>query len=142
MSFEKYIDERIEVFFKDQSKWNTTIINTPHESFIKDFGTSVFTNAVRAFFTKKYLSTHVCSDCGSKCTERCHGPKELNQDRLSLIRITLETVYPDISKEIKLRDILIEFFKQHKNTNMTFKCKTCHEKETSQERLKTKKFGV
>lgn len=108
------------------NKWNTKITETTHTDFIKDFSSCVFTNLIRDKFTKKYLKKNPCSDCGNPSEERCHGKGE---ERPILIKRALEKVYPDISKTITIKEILIAFIEEHKTTKFTFKCKSCHKKE-------------
>ena len=64
----KYIDKRINDIRKS-NKWNSRIIDTSHEDFVKDYGSNVFTNLVRNTFTKSYISKFPCN---SPSTERCH----------------------------------------------------------------------
>lgn len=120
-----YIDMRIKDLQK-LNKWNTKIVNTSHADFIKDFNSCVFTNLILFIFKKKYLLKHPCSDCGQCSEQRCHGKGE---ERPILIRRALEKVYPDTTKTIILKDILIQFLEEHKNTKFTFKCVKCHKKE-------------
>ena len=68
-------------------------------------------------------------NCGNESTDRCHGTFP-GEDRKSLIKKALENVWPDISKPIIMKDIVIEFLELHKNTQFDFKCKKCHDKET------------
>ena len=119
------IDRQIEAFRKSQ-KWNTKIINTSHADFINDFGSNVFTNFVQHTFTKAYLKKHNCADCGGKSENRCHG---IGEERPILIRRALERVWPDTSKEIALKEIMVAFLEEHKNTKFALKCRECHVKE-------------
>lgn len=129
MSYENphsnFIDKRI-LDLKKSKKWNTKIVDTSHEDFIKDFGSNVFTNFIRDTFTASYLKKHPCSDCQEQSKERCHG---IGENRPILIKKALEKVYTDISKPVILRDILIQFLIEHKTTKFTFKCTKCHKKE-------------
>jgi len=128
-----YIDKRISDL-KKQVKWNTKITETSHEDFIKDFGSNVFTNLVRNTFTGTYLKKFSCSDCKKTCEERCHG---IGEERPILIKRALEKLYPDITKTITLKEIVIQFLEEHKYTKFTFKCKACHLKEkTKLKRIK------
>jgi len=120
-----FIDKRI-LDLKKQNKWNTKIIETTHEDFIQDFGSNVFTNLVQSIFTKAYMSKHPCSDCKGVSEERCHG---IGEERPLLIKRALEKVYPDITRSITLKEILIQFLEEHKDTKFTFKCKGCHRNE-------------
>ena len=122
-----YIDKRIHDINKSK-KWNTKIIDTAHDSFIKDFGSNVFTNLIRDTFRPTYLKKQCCSDCQGEATERCHG---VNESRPTLIKRALEKVYPNISKPITMKEIIIAFLEEHKTTKFTFKCKECHRKETT-----------
>ena len=119
------IDRRIEAFRKSQ-KFNTKIINTSHSDFIADFGSNVFTNFVHDVFTKAYMKKHNCADCGKKTENRCHG---IGEERPILIRRALERVWPDTSKEIAMKDIMIAFLEEHKNTKFALKCRACHVNE-------------
>lgn len=120
-----YIDKRIHDLQKSK-KWNTIIVNTTHEDFITDFASNVFTNLIKNTFTNTYLKKHPCSDCKSPSKERCHG---IGEGRPLLIKRALDKVYSDISKPIKIKEILIAFLEEHKTTKFTFKCSGCHRKE-------------
>ena len=120
-----YIDKRI-ADLKKSKKWNTKIVETSHEDFIRDFGSNVFTNFVRNTFTATYLRDYPCSDCDKPSKERCHG---IGDERPILIKRALEKVYPDVSKTITLKEILIAFLEEHKTTKFTFKCSQCHRNE-------------
>lgn len=111
-SHSKFIDERISRI-RNQNKWNTKISNTSHEDFIKDFSSNVFTNLIQSTFTITYLKKHKCSDCGGIAKERCHG---VGEERPLLIKRALVKVYPDTTKTIMLREIIIQFLEEHKNT--------------------------
>ena len=123
----EYIDKRIGDINKSK-KWNIKIIDTTHDDFINNFAHNVFTNLVRDTFSSTYLKKHPCSDCQGEAKERCHG---VNESRPILIRRALEKVYPDISKSITMKEIIIAFLEEHKTTKFTFKCKNCHRKETT-----------
>jgi len=123
-----YIDKRI-ADLKKSKKWNTKITDTTHENFIRDFASNVFTNFVRNTFTAVYLKKHPCSDCKSDSKERCHG---IGEDRPLLIKRALEKVYPDITKTVTLKEVLVQFLEEHKTTKFTFKCTGCHRKESRQ----------
>ena len=121
----EFIDKRI-ADVRKSTKWNTKITDTSHEDFIKDFGSNVFTNFIHSIFTATYVKKHPCSDCKKPSKERCHG---IGEERPLLIKRALEKVYPDISKTITLKEILIQFLEEHKTTAFTFKCSECHRKE-------------
>jgi hypothetical protein len=121
----QFIDKRISDL-KKSTKWNTKIIAS-HEDFIKDFGSNVFTNLIRNTFTATYLKKHPCSDCNAPSKERCHG---IGEERPILLKRALEKVYPDTTKPIVLKEILIQFLEEHKSTKFTFKCSACHRKES------------
>ena len=128
-----FIDKRIADLQKS-TKWNTKITETYHEDFIKDFGSNVFTNFIRNTFTGAYLKKYNCSDCKNPSKERCHG---IGEERPLLIKKALEKVYPDISKTIRLKDILIQFLEEHKSTKFTFKCSDCHRKENKLQEVRS-----
>jgi hypothetical protein len=121
-----FIDKRI-TDVKKSNKWNTKITDTSHEDFVKDFASNVFTNLIQQIFTKTYMKKFPCSDCKESSQQRCHG---IDEDRPTLIKRALEKVYPDISKTITIKEIIIQFLEEHKSTKFTFKCTTCHRKET------------
>jgi hypothetical protein len=122
----EYIDERIKKLKAQTEKWNSKLIDTSHENFIEDFFNNVFTNFILWAFTKAYLKKHPCSECNEPSKERCHG---IGEERPILIKRALERVWPDTSKPICMRDILIAFLEEHKTTKFTFKCKACHKAE-------------
>jgi hypothetical protein len=122
----EYIDKRIADLQKHTEKWNTKIVETSHKDFIEDFFSNVFTNFILWTFTKAYLKKHPCSECKEPSEERCHG---LGEERPILMKRALERVWPDTSKAICIREILIAFLEEHKTTKFTFKCKACHRAE-------------
>jgi hypothetical protein len=122
----EYINKQI-IAVQNSKKWNTKIINTSHDDFVKDFSATVFTNFVKDIITKTYMRGKICEDCNKTQAEnRCHG---LGDERPKLIRKALQRVYPDITKEISLKEILIAFLEEHRNTRFALKCKVCHDKE-------------
>jgi hypothetical protein len=123
-----YIEKRI-TMLKKSKKWATKITDTTHEDFIRDFASNVFTNFVRNTFTAVYLKKHPCSDCKAESKERCHG---IGEDRPLLIKRALEKIYPDITKIVTLKEVLVQFLEEHKKTKFTFKCTSCHRKESRQ----------
>jgi hypothetical protein len=122
----EYINKQI-IAVKNSKKWNTKIINTSHDDFVKDFSATVFTNFIKDIITKTYMRGKICEDCNETPAEnRCHG---LGDERPKLIRKALQRVYPDITKEISLKEILIAFLEEHRTTRFALKCKVCHDKE-------------
>jgi hypothetical protein len=126
-----YIDKRINNVIKS-NKWNSKIVDTSHEDFIKDYASNVFTNLVRDTFTRTYIRKFSCSDCGGTSTERCHG---IGEERPLLIKRALEKVWPDTSKPIIMREIIIAFLEEHKYTKFTFKCHSCHVNEKKKKKI-------
>jgi hypothetical protein len=123
----QYIDKRIKDFMKSEM-WSVNIVNTSHDDFIKCFSRTIFTNVVMWTFTPSYLKKHPCSDCKGPSRDRCHG---LGEERPVLIKRALERVYPDTTKSIVLKEIIIAFLEEHKSTKFTFKCSKCHRLEQS-----------
>ena len=121
------IDKRCDKFIT-KDKWRTKIIDTSHDVIIEDISSHICTDVILVTFTKSYLKKHPCSDCKKPSKERCHG---IGEERPILLKRALERVYPDTTKVITLREILIAFLKEHKTTKFTFKCSECHKKETS-----------
>ena len=121
-----FIDKRI-ALLKKSNKWNTKITDTSHEDFIRDFAVNVFTNLIQKTFTPEYLKKHPCSDCSNPSKERCHG---IGESRPLLIKRALEKVYPDITKPVTMKEVLLQFLEEHKATKFTFKCSDCHRKES------------
>lgn len=121
----KYIDKRINDI-KKSNKWNSKIIDTSHEDFIKDYASIVFTNLVRNTFTKSYIKNFPCSNCNNSSTKRCHG---IGEERPLLIKRALEKIWSDTSTPITMKEIIIAFLEEHKYTKFTFKCHTCHKNE-------------
>ena len=128
----KYIDKRINDITKS-NKWNSKLIDTSHEDFIKDYASNVFTNLVRNTFTKRYIKDYNCGECNSPSTERCHG---IGEERPLLIKRALEKVWSDTTKPIIMKEIIIAFLEEHKYTKFTFKCRSCHKNEKKIGRLK------
>ena len=120
----KYIDKRINDI-KKSKKWESKLVDTSHESFISDYASNVFTNLVRNTFTGTYIKQFPCI-CGNSSTERCHG---IGEERPELIRRALKKVWSDTTKPIVMKEIIIAFLEEHKNTKFSFKCHTCHVNE-------------
>ena len=125
-----YIDKRIVKFIYEKDKWNSILINTSHDDFVKDYASCVFTNLIKDFFLKTYVKKHKCSDCNNQATERCHG---IGESRPDLIRKALKKVWPDTTKPITLKQIIIAYIEEHKYTKFTFKCHSCHLKDRKKE---------
>ena len=123
----QYIDKRIKDFMKSEM-WNVNIVNTSHDNFIKCLSRTIFTNVVMWTFTPSYLKKHPCSDCKGPARDRCHG---IGEERPVLIKRALERVYPDTTKTVVLKEIIIAFLEEHKSTKFTFKCSKCHRSEQS-----------
>jgi len=121
----KYIDKRINDIEKS-NKWNSKLIDTSHEDFINDYASNVFTNLVKNTFTNSYIKKFPCSDCANPSTDRCHG---IGEERPLLIKRALEKVWPDTTKSIIMKEIIKGFLEEHKHTDFTFKCYTCHRNE-------------
>ena len=96
----KYIDKRINDITKS-NKWNSKIIDTSHEDFIKDYASNVFTNLVKNTFTNSYIKKFPCDDCTGTSTERCHG---IGEERPLLIKRALEKVWNDTTKPIIMKE--------------------------------------
>ena len=120
-----YIDKRINDITKS-NKWNSKLIDTYHEDFIKDYASNVFTNLIRNTFTNSYIKRFPCGECNSPSTERCHG---IGEERPLLIKRALEKVWSDTTKPIRMKEIIIAFLEEHKYTKFTFKCHRCHKIE-------------
>jgi len=127
----EYLQKRIDDV-KKSNKWNTYIINTSHDDFIRDFNSCVFTNLVLSTFGKAYVKKHKCAECKvNTAAQRCHGE---NEERPILIRRALERIYPDTSKAVQLKEVVIAFLEEHLNTKFDFKCESCHARETAAQR--------
>jgi Fe-S cluster assembly iron-binding protein IscA len=131
----EYLQKRINDIIKS-GKWNINIINTSHEDFIKNFNSCVFTNLIQSTFGKGYVKKHKCAECKvNPAAQRCHGE---NEDRPILLKRALERVYPDTTKMILLKEIVIAFLEEHLNSKFDFKCESCHARETSAQRKAAK----
>lgn len=120
-----YIDKRVNDI-KKSNKWNSKLVDTSHEDFIKDYSSNVFTNLVRNTFTNAYIKKFPCSECNGHSTERCHG---IGEERPLLIKRALLKVWSDTTKPIIMKEIIIAFLEEHKYTHFTFKCHNCHKNE-------------
>jgi hypothetical protein len=119
-----YIDKRI-ADLKRGVRWNTKITDTSHEDLIADLSTNICTNLIQKTFTKSYLKKHPCP-CKQPSKERCHG---INEERPLLLKKALERVYPDRTAVVSLKDILVAFLEEHKDTKFALKCSACHKAE-------------
>ena len=123
----EYIDKRIQDIIKG-SRWSSKLVDTSHEEFVRDYSKCVFTNLVRDTFTSSYMKKFACSDCEAPATDRCHG---VGESRPLLLKRALARVWPDTSKPITMKEIIVAFLEEHKNTKFTFKCHQCHLKENN-----------
>jgi hypothetical protein len=121
-----YITKRINIIRENKTKWNSKVVDTTHEDFIRDYGSSVFTNLIRNTFTGTYVKKFKCGYCHAIASEQCHGKGE---ERPLLLKRALEKVWPDTSKPISMKIIVIAFLEEHKTTKFSFKCHTCHVNE-------------
>lgn len=126
-SLNTYIDKRIREL--PTKKFQYQVVITTHDAFISEFASCVFTNFIRDTFTKAFVSQYVCSDCKGVPEQRCHG---IGDERPVLIRRALERIWPDTTRPVVMRDVMIAFLQEHKGTKFTFKCASCHlaEKKT------------
>lgn len=123
----EYIDKRINDI-KKSNKWNSKIVDTTDDDFIKDYSPTVFTNLIKSTFSKSYMKKFPCTDCGRPSTDRCHG---IGEERPLLIKRAMKKVWTDRSKPIAMKRVIIAFLEEHKRTKFTFKCNQCHKNETS-----------
>jgi hypothetical protein len=120
------IDKKIQKI-KKGDRWQTVIgTGSTHETIIRDFSDCIFTNLIHDTFSRAYMKKYPCSDCGQPSTDRCHGKGE---ERPILLKRAMELVWPDITKPIVLKDIVVAFLEEHKSTSFTFKCRQCHKNE-------------
>lgn len=118
MDYLSYIDEQLDNYRKSDI-WNIKVINTPHKDIIQNLTLHIFKIETLSFF-EDYLETQKCS-CGKKCKFISYN----NTTRDLIIKKILKDNYPDITKEISLKNILILFFEYHKICNVNFLCKQC-----------------
>lgn len=127
----EYIQKRIGDV-KKSDKWNTYIVNTNHDNFIRDFNSCLFTNLILSTFGRGYVKKYKCAECKiNNAAQRCHAE---NEDRPILLRKALERVYPDTTKVIQVKEIVVAFLEEHLNSNFDFKCESCHARETAAQR--------
>jgi hypothetical protein len=100
------IDKKIQKI-KKGDRWQTVIgTDSTHETIIRDFSDCIFTNLIHDTFSRAYMKKYPCSDCGQPSTDRCHGKGE---ERPILLKRAMELVWPDITKPIVLKDIVVAF---------------------------------
>ncbi len=121
----EYINKRI-ADLRKQDKWKCKLIADSHDEFIKDYSTCVCTNLIKNTFTPAYMKKFKCSDCNGKAQHRCHG---IGEERPKLLKRALQRIWPDPTKPIVMKEILIAFLDEHIYTQFTFKCATCHNNE-------------
>jgi len=120
------IDKKIQKIRKGD-RWQTVIgAGSTHESIVRDFSDCIFTNLILATFSRAYMKKYPCSDCAEPSTDRCHG---IGEERPILLKKAMERVWPDTTKQIVLKEIVIAFLEEHKSTSFTFKCRQCHKNE-------------
>jgi len=119
-------DHIIELISRPLRHKDLDIILTEHHSYEQvktTFTRSVFTNLNKDMM-ETYRKKRVYEDCNTNsATAGCHG---IGEERPILIIRALQRVWPDRSKPITLRRIVIAYFEEHKSTKYAFKCKPCH----------------
>ena len=119
------IDKKIQKIRKGD-KYEVPVGPCSHESIIRTFSDCIFTNLVHDTFSRTYMKKYPCSDCAEPSTDRCHG---IGEERPILLKKAMERVWPDMTKQIVLKEIVIAFLEEHKSTSFTFKCRQCHKNE-------------
>ena len=61
-----------------------------------------------------------------KTTNISYGPFEKDTD---IIKLVLNEVYPDTTKEITLKEILMAYIEYHKQCHISFFCKKCNKQK-------------
>lgn len=123
-TYNNQIDKKIEQL-RESNMYKTKIVNTEHKDIIKDLDLGIF-KIETMLFIKDFLNTKLCH-CGCKISKMLYDSKLTRAD---LIKKALETLQPDITVEIMLKDLLISYFEQHKIHNISLKCNRCFLKET------------
>lgn len=124
MNIEDYISNKIEEIEKTD-KWKTIICNTRHIDIINDFDNDLFKKLTSNFF-KEFISKCKCGN-----NAKCISYKN-NVDRCDLIEKCLLENYADIKVPIKLKDLIILYFKEYLNIEYNFVCKKCFLRENKQ----------
>ena len=132
---EQILDIMTSIFYHKSPQYDIVFTPETTDAMLVDLlSIGFFTNLVNTSFAKKYLQQYKCHDCEGPATDRCHGQ---NEERPKLIKKALQIVRArSPTGSIPLRDLAIEFFRQHIPTNFTFKCRTCHRKEPKSENQK------
>jgi hypothetical protein len=123
----KYITKRIHKLRKSK-KWGTKVMFKNRKEFVQDYSGSLFAKIINDNFTKAYVQSFQCPDCGDVAKERCHG---VGEERPILVERALRRCKAKCNTPVVLKDIIIAFMEEHKTTQFTFKCTNCHKKETS-----------
>ena len=123
MEYIDYLERELESYHLSP-KWSTKIVNTPHENIILDFSLNLFTIETLSLF-KNLFDENKCL-CGKKPNTLCYGP--FNSQK-KIIKSILHDIYPDITKEITLKEILIAYLEYHKKCHIYFVCKSCSKKK-------------
>lgn len=97
-----------------------------HTAFMNMFKASIVTNLTHEFFTRGYVKSFPCADCGGVATERCHTSA---YPRPVILRMALEDVWPDTSSNVKIVLVFKRYIELHKECGLLFKCRSCHAKE-------------
>jgi hypothetical protein len=116
-------------------KWEVKFQNNSIEQVHGLLTTGFLTNLVKTKFDRDFVSTRECSGegCSKVAQQRCHGE---TQARPELLKRAMKKVWPDQSKPVTLRKIAMQFFEEHKGTDFTLKCATCHSKDPTEPRVK------
>jgi hypothetical protein len=107
-------------------KYKSTFVNTSHDDFVADFSSSIFTN-INKYMMSGYKDDRECEDCSvAPAQNGCHG---LGEERPVLLQRALKRVWPDISRPITLKEIVVAYLEEHKTTKYALKCEMCHKAE-------------
>jgi hypothetical protein len=119
--------DRLAVNAQKSKIWTTMVMNS-HEGIVQDFSSIFFANIIQRNIPGYKVRGQTCADCSNRATDRCHG---IGESRPDLMRRALARIYPDTTKPICLKDIVVAFLEEHKNTKLSFKCNACHLKENN-----------
>jgi len=121
-----YIDARIRTMLRSKAtEYDNCIIGGSDTSVLLWMSPNICTNYVQRFFTKTHMKKHPCP-CGKPSEQRCHG---IGEERPVLLLRALHRLRGDTEDSVKIRDLMVAFFEEHKTTGFVYKCKQCHLKE-------------
>ena len=121
----EFIDQKIEKWSKTPTRYTKSnpFIQGSIEDIHRIMCLGIDRNIVQDFFIGKGIKQTRCMNCEEEgILERCHSVI----DRPKIMQDAIEVLHNDDMTPIGVKDILIQYLKEHKKYPLYFLCKGCH----------------